>query len=304
MTLDYVKIGLKAGLEIHQQLDTNKLFCNCPSVIRDDAPDKTVKRILRASAGETGQIDVAASAEMEKKKSFLYEYYDDTNCLVELDECPPLPMNNDALNLVLQFALMTESEVVDEIHVMRKTVVNGSNTTGFQRTSLVARNGMMNVELSNGTILPVHIDTLCLEEDAARIIKQDKEQDIYRLDRLGVPLIEIATAPDMHTPLEVKEVAAFIGMLLRSTGKVKRGLGTIRQDVNVSIVCGSRAEIKGVQDLKLIDTVVEFEALRQLNMLNLREEMNIKGISSKFISTYVDGWLKMSGLRLQCLDKL
>jgi len=282
--LDYVKIGLKAGLEIHQQLDTNKLFCSCPSIMRDDAPDFTVKRILRASAGETGEIDVAASAEMEKKKSFIYEAYKDTTCLVELDCEPPHEMNNDALNVVLQFSLMTNCEVVDQIHVMRKTVVNGSNTTGFQRTSLIARNGLMNVELSDGNSLKVNVDTVCLEEDAAKIIKQGKDQDIYRLDRLGIPLIEIATAPDMHTPLEVKEVAAYIGMLLRSTGRVKRGLGTIRQDVNVSIADGSRVEIKGVQDLRLIDTVVELEALRQVNMLRLKEEMRAKGITTVLIS--------------------
>jgi len=284
MALDYSKIGLKAGLEIHQQLDTRKLFCNCPSDIRDDAPDFTVKRILRASAGETGEIDVAAKFEMEKQKSFIYEAYKDTTCLVELDCEPPHEMNDDALNVVLQFALMTDCEVVDQVHVMRKTVVNGSNTTGFQRTSLIARNGVMNVELLDGNSLKVKVDTICLEEDAARIIKQDKEQDIYRLDRLGVPLIEIATGPDMHTPKEVKEVAAYIGMLLRSTGRVKRGLGTIRQDVNVSIAEGARAEIKGVQDLRLIDTVVELEALRQFNMLRLREELLVKGITADLLS--------------------
>jgi glutamyl-tRNA(Gln) amidotransferase subunit E len=287
MVLDYSKIGLKAGLEIHQQLEGKKLFCNCPTLLRDDAPDKTVKRILRASAGETGDVDVAASAEMEKGKYFIYEYYDDTTCLVELDECPPYAMNNDALNVVLQFALMTDCEIVDQVHVMRKTVVDGSNTTGFQRTSLVARNGMINVELSDNTQLPVHIDTVCIEEEAAKIIQKNKDYDTYRLDRLGMPLIEVATGPDMHTPKEVKEVAAFIGMLLRSTGKVKRGIGTIRQDVNVSIAGGARAEIKGVQDLRMIDTIVELEALRQLNMLRLREEMLAKGITSNLLNDEV-----------------
>jgi len=284
MALDYQKIGLKAGLEIHQQLEGKKLFCNCPTLLRDDAPDKTIKRILRASAGETGEIDVAATAEMEKGKYFIYEYYDDTTCLVELDECPPNSMNNDALNVVLQFALMTDCEIVDQVHVMRKTVVDGSNTTGFQRTSLVARNGMMNVELSDNTQLSIHIDTVCIEEEAAKIIQKNKDYDTYRLDRLGMPLIEVATGPDMHTPKEVKEVAGFIGMLLRSTGKVKRGIGTIRQDVNVSIAAGARAEIKGVQELRMIDTIVELEALRQLNMLQLREEMKIKGINVELLS--------------------
>jgi len=282
--LDYKKIGLKAGLEIHQQLDTRKLFCDCPSEIRDDAPDKTIKRFLRASAGETGDVDVAASAEMEKQKYFIYEYYDDSTCLVELDESPPHTINNAALDVALQFSIMTGCTIVDQVHVMRKTVVDGSNTSGFQRTALVARNGVMDVELSgsanDGASLKINVDTVCIEEDAAKIVKKEKDYDIYRLDRLGIPLIEIATGPDMRTSMEVKTVAAHIGMLLRSTGKVKRGLGTIRQDVNVSIAGGSRTEIKGVQDLKLIDTVVEFEALRQLNMLQLCEEMKIKGIAA------------------------
>jgi glutamyl-tRNA(Gln) amidotransferase subunit E len=300
MTLDYSKIGLKAGLEIHQQLDTDKLFCNCPSIIRDDSPDFTVKRFLRASAGETGNIDVAAKSESEKKKTFIYEGYNDSTCLVELDESPPLKINSDSLNVVLQLSSMTNAKVVDQIHVMRKTVVDGSNTSGFQRTALVARNGFIDVSVPEGKdskstelkstdskLIKVSIETLCIEEDAARIISRTGEQDIYRLDRLGIPLIEIATGPDMHTPTEVKETAAFIGMLLRSTGKVKRGLGTIRQDVNVSIVGGQRVEIKGVQDLKIIETVVEFEALRQLNMLKLREEMHIKGITKEKINDLI-----------------
>jgi len=271
-TLDYAKLGLKAGLEIHQQLNTKKLFCDCPGDIRDDAPDNTIKRVLRASAGETGTVDTAASAEMEKQKHYLYEYYDDTTCLVELDCEPPHDINSDALNIVLQLSSMIKCDVVDQVHVMRKTVVDGSNTSGFQRTALIARNGFIEVE-TDGKLNKVKIDTLCLEEDAARIISRNIDHDVYRLDRLGIPLIEIATGPDMKTPEQVKDTAAFIGMMLRSTGKVKRGLGTIRQDVNVSIASGARAEIKGVQDLRIIDKVVENEVLRQLNMLKLRDEI-------------------------------
>ncbi|MGV8150376.1 MAG: Glu-tRNA(Gln) amidotransferase subunit GatE [Candidatus Woesearchaeota archaeon] len=275
--MDYSKIGLKAGLEIHQQLDTHKLFCNCPSDIREESPDFTVKRVLRASAGETGTVDTAASAEMEKSKYFIYEAYNDTTCLVELDCEPPHDINSDALNIVLQLSRMMNASIVDEVHVMRKTVVDGSNTSGFQRTALVARNGFIDVE-TDGSINKVKIDTLCLEEDAARIISRNNDHDVYRLDRLGIPLIEIATGPDMRTPKQVKDTAAHIGMMLRSTGKVKRGLGTIRQDVNVSIANGTRVEIKGVQDLRMVDTVVELEATRQLNMLKLRDEMIARGI--------------------------
>ncbi len=277
--VDYTTLGLKVGLEIHQQLNTNKLFCDCPCEIRDDAPDRIVKRILRAAAGETGIVDVAASAEIEKQKYYVYEYYDDTTCLVELDEEPPHELNHDALGIVLQLAAIMHCEVVDEIHVMRKTVVDGSNTSGFQRTALIARNGFIEFE-SAGKLCKVDIETVCLEEDAARIIAKNSDHDVYRLDRLGIPLIEIATAPDITTPQMAKDCAAHIGMLLRSTGKVKRGLGTIRQDVNVSIAGGTRVEIKGVQDLRILDQVVMLEVERQQKMIALRKEMKDRGITN------------------------
>jgi glutamyl-tRNA(Gln) amidotransferase subunit E len=266
--LDYKKLGLKAGLEIHQQLDTHKLFCNCPSVIREDDPDLRIKRVLFPSPGETGVIDKAALEERKKGKYFIYEVYNDTNCLVELDEEPPKEINKEALKIALIIAKFLKMNIFDEIHVMRKTVVDGSNTSGFQRTALIAVDGEL--ELKNGK--KISIETLCLEEDSARKIKEEKDFIVYRLDRLGIPLVEIATSPDLNTPEEVKEAAEKIGMLLRST-KVKRGLGTIRQDINISIKDGERVEIKGAQNLDLIPELVKNEVERQLDLLNLRERL-------------------------------
>ena len=262
--LDYEKLGLLVGLEIHQELDTHKLFCSCPSALRDDAPDLIVKRKLRTSAGETGEIDIAALHEHKLAKDFIYETYSGSTCLVEIDEEPPHGMNTEALDVVLQFSKMVDAKINDEIEVMRKTVVDGSNTSGFQRTSLVARKGFIEVNKKR-----IGIPTICIEEDAARIIKKEHGISTFRLDRLGIPLIEIATDPDIRSPEETKEVAAHIGMLLRSIGKVKRGLGTIRQDLNVNIKGFPRVEIKGAQDLKLIPQIVEYEILREKNLLDL-----------------------------------
>ncbi len=256
--------GLKAGLEIHQQLEGRKLFCDCPTTIRDDEPDFTLQRTLRASAGETGEVDIAARHEMAKQRYYVYEGHDPACCLVELDDEPPHPLNPDALATSLQMAKMLKAEVADQAHVMRKTVVDGSNTSGFQRTALIARNGTLAFPFGKVTI-----PTLCLEEDACRIIRQEQDHTVYRLDRLGIPLVEIATGPDLSTPEQVQEVAAHLGMLLRSTGKVKRGLGTIRQDVNVSIKGGARVEIKGVQDLRSIPLQVRNEMHRQRFLLEL-----------------------------------
>jgi len=265
--LNYDELGLKVGLEIHQQLDTKKLFCNCPSIIWDENQDFTVKRRLRAIAGETGEIDIAAKHEQEKSREFLYEGYNDITCLVELDEEPPHDINKEALQIVYEVALMLKARLVDEIQVMRKTVVDGSNTSGFQRTSLVAINGFIETEQGK-----ISVPTICIEEDAAKIVKKTKEHDIYNLSRLGIPLIEIATKPEIKSPEQAREVAEKIGMVLRSTNKVKRGIGTIRQDLNISIKDGTRIEIKGAQELRLISKLIEYEILRQKSLLEYRNK--------------------------------
>mgnify|MGYP001585637861 CR=1 FL=1 len=255
------QIELKSGLEIHQQLDTKKLFCNCPSILRKDSPNYEVERELHVVAGETGEIDIAAEFEAAKEKKFVYQAYNDNTCLVELDEEPPHPLNLEALNTTLQISLLLNAELLPYTQIMRKTVIDGSNVSGFQRTVLIARNGY--IETQEGK---VRIDTIVLEEDAARIIKQEKEKITYRLDRLGIPLVEIATAPDIKSAKQAKEVALKLGDILRAC-KVKRGLGTIRQDVNMSISVsgkwGSRIEIKGVQEPDLIEKTVLKEIQRQ-----------------------------------------
>jgi Glu-tRNA(Gln) amidotransferase subunit E-like FAD-binding protein len=258
MELDYYKIGLKSGLEIHQQLDTNKLFCNCSSLLRLDSPDFIVKRKLHVVAGETGEIDVAAAHEAAKEKEFTYEGYK-TTCLVELDEEPPHAINKEALQKAVQIALILNCKILPITQIMRKTVVDGSNTSGFQRTVLIARDGW--IETGNGR---VGIASICLEEDSARII--DKEKGIFRLDRLGIPLVEIATKAEIKTPEQAKEAALKIGTILRRIG-VKRGLGTIRQDVNLSVRNGSRVEMKGFQDIKNIERAMEIEIVRQQELI-------------------------------------
>jgi len=271
---DYSKLGLKCGIEIHQQLDTHKLFCECPSQIRDDEPHGTVTRKIKAVAGELGNIDPAALHELLKDKEFVYEFYNDTTCLVELDEEPPHKLNKEALNTVLEASLLLHGKPVDEVQVMRKTVIDGSNTSGFQRTMLVATGAYV----KSGD-KKVRIPTICLEEDASKIIKREGNRTTYRLDRLGIPLIEIGTDPDISSPQEAKEVAEKLGMLLRATGKVKRGLGTIRQDVNVSIRGGRRIEIKGVQALNDIPALVENEISRQINLIEIQKELKKRGFT-------------------------
>ena len=275
--MDIEKLGLTVGIEIHQELATkHKLFCSCPPRLSDKEPDYTFRRKLRPSQSELGEVDPAALFEFLKGKTIIYQGDHDTNCLVEMDEEPPGPLDSEAIEISLIFSLMTDGVPVDEIQVMRKTVVDGSNTGGFQRTSVVSLGGAVKVDGKT-----YHLEQVAVEEDAARKIAEEGDTITYRLDRLGIPLIEITTAPEMHTPEEAYNVAARIGGILRATGMVRRGLGTIRQDVNVSIRGGAIIEIKGVQDLNLLPTIAEYEAQRQATLLEIVEELKKRGVTPK-----------------------
>jgi glutamyl-tRNA(Gln) amidotransferase subunit E len=279
--INYKEIGLKVGLEIHQQLDTTaKLFCNCKPELFKEEPEITFLRRLRPTQSELGQVDPAAYFEFQKGVKILYEANRATSCLVEMDEEPPHPLNKEAVEVALTAALMMKAKPIDEIHVMRKTVIDGSNTTGFQRTCVIALGGK--IEVGEKTVPIEHVS---LEEDAARKTGEEEGNIIrYRIDRLGIPLIEVATAPVINSPAEAGEVALAIGRILRATGKVIRGLGTIRQDINISIPNGALTEIKGLQELEQLPLVVEYEARRQLNLIKISEELKKIGASKEEIS--------------------
>ncbi|MCK4531237.1 MAG: Glu-tRNA(Gln) amidotransferase subunit GatE [Candidatus Aenigmarchaeota archaeon] len=269
MGVNYEKIGLKCGIEIHQQLDTeHKLFCSCRARLSPLKPDTEIVRKLRAVAGELGEIDIAALSEFLRGREFVYKAYPEETCLVESDEEPPHLLNPESLDVALTIASLLNCEIPEEIHMMRKTVLDGSNTSGFQRTAIVGINGKLQTSFGG-----VGVTNLCIEEESAQILGGDGNRVIYGLDRLGIPLVEIGTSPDIRSPEQAKEVAEKLGMIVRSTGKAKRGIGTIRQDINVSISGGARIEIKGAQELRMIPKFVENEALRQMNLLEIKKDL-------------------------------
>jgi len=272
---DYESLGLVAGLEIHQQLDTEtKLFCESPTAIREpEESDRTITRFLHPTKSELGELDDAALEESRVDREFEYLAYD-TTCLVEEDDEPPTEVDGEALQVAMQIASLLDMSIVDQLHVMRKLVIDGSNTSGFQRTMLLGQEG--EIQTSDG---PVSVVDLLLEEESAQRVEERDDGVLYSLDRLGIPLVEIGTGPDIRSPQQAKEAAKRIGMLLRSTGKVKRGLGTIRQDVNVSIADGARVEIKGVQALDQIDEIVELEVQRQAELVDIAAELDKRGAS-------------------------
>jgi len=275
--LDPSSLGFMCGIEVHQQLATGKLHSRQPGELHDVTIDTVpedwprVHRRLRAARGEGGKIDVAARFESRRNRSFVYVKAPNAG-LIELDDQPPLPHDEEALDISLTVSAMMKMKPTPLIQAMRKTVVDGSNTSGFQRTSLIATDGILSCEGGD-----VGIDVLCLEEDSSRKLTTETtpegERVIWNLDRLGIPLIEIATAPDIKTPNHAKEVAIGLGRTLRDTRKVRRGLGSIRQDLNVSIACGDRVEIKGCQDLDWIPKIIRLEMARQLHFYRLANQL-------------------------------
>jgi len=258
-----MKTTMMGGVEIHQRLATDKkLFCSCSAQPREEKTVAKIRRKQIAVAGELGDVDLAALHEYSRHRTYVYQVFPETTCLVELDEEPPHDMNREALETVIEVCLLLGSRVVDEVQVMRKTVIDGSNTSGFQRTAIVGLGG--SIETSKGT---VRIQTVCIEEESSGIVGEKNGEVTYRLDRLGIPLIEIATYPDVKDGEHAREVVEKLGNIIRITGKAQRGIGTIRQDLNISIPGGARVEIKGVQELGLIRKIVEKEVMRQNKLL-------------------------------------
>ena len=262
---DYQDLNLKIGLEIHQQLSSKKLFCNCSTKFKEEKFETEFKRRLRAVAGEQGYVDVAAAFEESKNREFTYHGYKDEYCLVECDEEPPHEINQDALVTALSVAKLLKLKIPDEIIVMRKIITDGSACSSFQRTMLIGYESKDSfIETSQGK---VRITSLCLEEDACKIEKVHENKVYYSLSRLGIPLIEIRTEPDIKTPEQAKEAAEELGLMLRSFSNILRGIGTIRQDVNLSIKNGARVEIKGFQELRTMPKIIDYEISRQVNVV-------------------------------------
>ena len=260
------------GIEIHQQLNTKKLFCSCISELSDEATSSYFRR-LRPIAGESGVMDRAVMAESKKQKGYRYQTPANVSCLVELDEEPPNETDKDALDVALTFAAMVNARIIDEIYFMRKLVVDGSGPGGYQRTAMVAVDSSIEVGGKKITI-----ETICLEEDSARKVDDKNDETTYRLDRLCIPLIEVATGPEIRTPEEAAEVALRIGTMLRATKKVKRGIGTIREDINISVPGSGRTEIKGAQDLRLLPVYVENEVQRHLMLIRIKEILSSRKV--------------------------
>ena len=272
--LDYPSVGLIAGLEVHQQLLTeHKLFCRCPAGLYTETHDGEVLRHMRPTLSELGEYDGTALMEFKTKKEIIYLLNHRNVCTYEMDDTPPFLVNQTALDVAIEICLSMNMDIIDEVHIARKQYLDGSIPTGFQRTAIVGLNGSLPFKGRNLTI--THVS---LEEDSCREVKDRGHRIVWRTDRLGMPLTETVTGPELVTPEEVRNAILLCGLVARNTCRVRTGIGASRQDVNVSVRGGQRVEIKGVPRAGYAVKLVHNEAIRQVNLLKFRDELHRRGM--------------------------
>lgn len=273
---EYAQLGFMCGVEIHQQLLTDmKMFCHCPAGLYSDEYDAEVLRHMRPTLSELGEYDGTALMEFKTKKQILYRLNKESVCTYEMDDTPPFLVNQQGLDIAIEICLLLNLNLVDEMHIARKQYLDGSIPTGFQRTAIVGVEGFILFKDKK-----IRLIQLSIEEDSCREVEDRGHNIIFKTDRLGMPLIEAVTYPDMKTPWEAAEVVETLGRILRVTEKVRRGLGSVRQDVNVSIRGGTRIEIKGVPKFGFIPALTHIEALRQKALLDIRQEIKRRSIDA------------------------
>jgi len=278
---DYAAIGFMAGLEVHQQLRTkSKLFCRCPSGRRVTRVDAEVLRHMRPTLSELGEYDGTALMEFKTKKEIVYLLERGSVCTYEIDDTPPFEIDQEAVRIAIEIAQLCDLNLVSELHVMRKQYLDGSIPTGFQRTAMVGLSGVIPFRVPElGVDRDLHIRQLSLEEDSCREVSDIGHRITFRTDRLGMALTETVTEPEFLTPRELQAGARLVAQVSQATGKVCRGPGAARQDVNVSVAGGRRVEIKGVHHHRGLPRLVHIEAFRQLNLLRIRAELLRRGVS-------------------------
>ena len=281
---DYAAIGLKCGLEVHQQLLTrSKLFCRCPAGQYSADYDAEILRHMRPTLSEMGQYDGTALMEKKTRKNIIYRLHHATVCTYEFDDTPPFPIDDDSIDIALQLAILLRLNLVNELHIARKQYLDGSIPAGFQRTTILGVDGWIPFKKRR-----IGVRQLSLEEDSCREVLDDGHDRTYLTDRLGTPLIEVVTEPDMVTPQETAEVCDLIGRLCRSTGRVRRGYGATRQDVNVSVEGGTRIEIKGVPQIWRIPRLIYNESSRQVSLLRIRDTLAARGVTAATLQSRFD----------------
>lgn len=179
-------------------------------------------------------------------------------CFVCLNQpgAKPYPPNKEALDGAIKIALMLGSKISPEVtYFLRKHYDYPDLPSGYQRTSIPIG--------FEGDLNGVRIREVHLEEDPGQY---KPDLGLVDFNRSGIPLIEIVTEPDMTSPEEARKFLRELIRVLEYSGSA-RGEGTMRADVNISLEGGKRAEIKNINSIKGAYKALQFEMVRQKNLL-------------------------------------
>ncbi len=233
------------GIECHVQLATKtKLFSGANNDARDEAPNSVVSPI---DYGLPGMLPV---------------------------------LNRGAVDLAIKAGLALGSEIALTSRFDRKHYFYPDLPNGYQITQLyepIILEGLVKVPL-NGETFEVRIHHAHLEADAGKLTHYD-DYSLVDLNRVGTPLIEIVSEPDIHSAQQARAYAQELYLLMTYVGATHGDLyhGNMRFDVNISVAhedgseLGNRAEVKNLNSFRAVEKVVEYEFKRQSELLEKGE---------------------------------
>ena len=237
------------GLEVHAQLKTNtKIFCGCST--KFGAPPNT--HVCPVCLGMPGVLPV---------------------------------LNRTVVEYAIRMALATNCRISKESRFARKNYFYPDLPKGYQISQYelpIAEHGHIHITLSDGTVRRIGITRIHMEEDAGKST-HDPSRPVSRVDynRTGVPLLEIVSEPEMHSPEEAGAYLRRLRSILRhldiSDGNMEEG--SFRCDANISIrekgatVLGTRTELKNLNSFRFVEKALSYEIKRQIEALKDGEEI-------------------------------
>jgi len=231
------------GLEVHVELHTNsKIFCGCSTSF--GAPPNT--HTCPVCLGHPGVLPV---------------------------------LNRQAVEYAMKAAMAINCEIAEWCKFDRKNYFYPDSPKAYQISQFdqpIGENGWIDIEV-NGKTKRIGITRLHLEEDAGKLTHIDGGfGSLVDLNRVGTPLVEIVSEPDISSPEEAKAYLEKLRAIMQycDVSDVKMEEGSLRCDANISIrpygqeKLGTRTELKNMNSFRGVQRGLEYEELRQADVLD------------------------------------